>query len=246
MIEIQKDDGLTWVTLNNPPLNILNIALLEDLSQRLSELSEDDGMGALILQGKGKCFSAGASVDEHQREMVQKLIRLLHQVAHQLWTFPALVVACLHNHCLGGGLELALAADWIMADPGAQLGQPEIKLAFFPPLSSALLPSILGTFNAFELISTGRTLSAEEAHAKGLVSRIVPKENWEEDLSKLKKLSRPVLRLTKKVMLLQKPWPEKVLEKNERLFLEDLYKLEDVEEGIRAFMEKRAPQWKHR
>jgi cyclohexa-1,5-dienecarbonyl-CoA hydratase len=181
------------------------------------------------------------------------MMEVLHEVFAALWALEPPTVAVVQGAALGGGMELAIACDFIIASEQATFGQPEIKVGVFPPIACLLLPRLLPWPRALELILTGDSIDAQEAHRWGLVNRVVLADQLRqaasEFLEKLAGLSGPVLKLAKRATLLglkeRRDW-ESTLREIERLYLEDLMKLEDAEEGLRAFMEKRKPQWKER
>jgi len=247
MIEVQRRGRVARITLQAPPVNVLDGALLEELSAELARLRDDTETAAVVLAGDGKCFSAGASVEEHRPEHAAAMVAALTDACLAVAGHPAPVVATVHGACLGGALELVSFCDFVVADPGASFGQPEIKLAFFPPLACERLPLLVGAQNAAYLVLTGDTVDAERAQAMGLVQRVLPRERWGELEEQLGSLSAPVLRLSKQALRLGGQPPDRArLEKLKTLFLGPLYEIEDVAEGIASFGERRRPAWKHR
>jgi len=247
MIKEERRDNVVWLKLDQPPVNVLTIALLEELASRVKALGSDDRTGALFLSGEGKVFSAGASVEEHRPEQAPEMLQALERACRALENAPFPTVALLHGNCLGGALELAASCDFLVADPAAQMGVPEIKLAFFPPLACARLPLLIGRANTAYLVFTGESISAETALQWGLVQQIMPQDEWPKLAERFNRLSRPVLRLAKRALgAAALPEPAGAREAAVHLFLEELYRVEDVQEGIQSFMEKRRPEWKHR
>jgi cyclohexa-1,5-dienecarbonyl-CoA hydratase len=244
-------DGRTaWVTLDRPPLNVLNIAAMRELGTTLEHaLAQCD---FLVLQGAGpKGFCAGAEVGDHVPERVSEMLAAFHAVFRRIARAECITIAAVHGVCLGGGMELAAFCDFVVATESAKFGQPEIKLGCFPPVAMLTLPPLCGMRAAMDLILTGRTVDAREAHRLGLVSRIVaegPLAAAVEDLLKeLRGLSGDVLRLTRRTLWrLHADEFERQLEEVERIYLNDLMKKKDAQEGIRAFLEKRAPVWQGR
>jgi cyclohexa-1,5-dienecarbonyl-CoA hydratase len=252
----QATNPVTGQTLNRvlhlkislPPVNVIDTATCIELAQKLNEAANDDTISAVLLSGEGKCFSAGASVEEHKQEFAADMVAALTDACKALYNMPVPTVAMVHGFCFGGGLELALFCDFVVADPSAQLGVPEITLAFFPPLACSALPAIIGRQNAAHLIFTGEAVDAERALAMGLVQKIVPQEEWGKVARRFNKTSIPVLRLAKEAFHkgLESPADLFAGEISRNLFLDRLYKTEDVNEGIASFAEKRKPVWKHR
>jgi|Deesub1362B_J571_1020462.scaffolds.fasta_scaffold02496_5 cyclohexa-1,5-dienecarbonyl-CoA hydratase len=246
MVECKRKDRTAQLILNNPPVNVLTADLLDGLTERLEDLAGDDGLTAVFLMGNGKYFSAGASVEEHSRDQAPRMIEALTRACQSLSHMPVPVVALVHGLCLGGAMELVSFCDFVVADPGARFGVPEILLAFFPPYACQVFPTLMGRQNAAHLIFSGKTIDAQQAHQFGLVQEITPRQDWSRWAKHFNGLSRPVVRLAKRAFREGAgEFPEEQIERLTRLFLQDLYELEDVEEGIRSFVEKRPPQWKH-
>lgn len=247
MIDAARYERVVHLAINAPPVNVLNAAILGELIERLRELESDETVAAVVLSGEGRCFSAGASVTEHKQDQAETMLTALSEACLALASFPAPVVGAIHGACLGGAMELISYCDFVVAAPDAALGQPEIKLAFFPPVACHRLPRLTGFQNAAFTILSGDNLTAERALAMGLVQKILPREEWSEIDDLFNALSAPVLRITKQALAgsFDEDAAER-LESFKELFLSELYKLEDVAEGIASFEERRAPEWKHR
>ena len=236
------------ITLDRPPVNVLTIAMLEELAEAVDEAMAVPEARALVITGAGKAFCAGVDVADHTEDRVESMIHAFSRAVRAILAAELPVVAVLNGAALGGGLELALASDMVLARSGAKLGQPEIRLGVFPPAAAALLPRRVGTQRALELILTGRTFTAEEAVEMGLVARAVPADDLaaatDELVAQLTSLSRPVLALTKRAVVegLERPLSE-ALEHADALYLDDLMALDDSHEGLAAFIEKREPVW---
>ncbi len=244
---MEERERIVHLRLDGPAVNVLDSKLLGGLTRALEECAADESLAAVFLSGKGRCFSAGASVEEHKPDQAEAMLDALLDASVALAFLPVPVVALVHGPCLGGAMELISFADFVVADPEATFGQPEIKLAFFPPEACYQLPRLTGLQNAAYAILTGATLTAERALAMGLVQELRPQDQWEKAIQRFERLSAPVLRLAKQA-LIQGAGQIKIeaLQDLKKLFLEKLYRLEDVSEGIRSFEEKRRPQWKHR
>ena len=245
MITATTDERVLLLTLEIPPVNVLDTAALTELSQQLAAL--DDGISAVILRGAGKCFSAGASVEEHQQALAGDMLGALGAAGVALANAPVPTLAQIHGSCLGGALELVLFCHYIIADPDATFAVPEIQLAFFPPLACYQLARLVGRQNAAHLILTGASVGAQRARELGLVQEILAQDDWGKTVTRLNRLSLPVVRLAKQAFLLGSGEADAgaLAELNE-LFLTRLYQTEDVHEGIASFTEKRKPTWKHR
>jgi cyclohexa-1,5-dienecarbonyl-CoA hydratase len=247
MIEKLRNERVVHLAIAAPPVNVLDAAILKELVEDLGELASDDSLAAVVLSGEGRCFSAGASVVEHKQEQAEGMVSALSDACLALPAFPAPVIAAVHGACLGGAMELISFCDFVVADPGAIFGQPEIKLGFFPPVALHQLPRLTGYQNAAYTILSGEDLPAQRALEMGLVQKILPKDEWEEIDDMFNGLSAPVLRVTKQALAksLTEGCAER-LDTFKAVFMSELYRLEDVAEGIKSFEERRAPEWKHR
>jgi cyclohexa-1,5-dienecarbonyl-CoA hydratase len=247
-IQLRIEHRAAWITLDRPPLNILDIAMMESLDAALDRaLPKSD---FLIFQGAGvKAFCAGADVADHTPKRVEKMLSAFHGVFRRLAAADCLTIAAVHGYCLGGGMELAAACDFVLATESAQFGQPEIKLGCYPPVAMVILPRLIGIQAATNLILTGHQISATEAHRLGLVTRVVPDYELPAAvdglLEELRALSPSVLHLARRTLAsLHSADFLQQLEDAERVYLFELMKTHDAQEGIHAFLEKRKPVWK--
>ena len=242
--------AIATITLNRPPLNILDIPTIARLGEVVSELDQDEELQLVVIRGAGdRAFSAGVAVQDHTPDLVGPMLESLHGAIRKLRDLSAVTVAAVQGHCLGGGMELALACDLVIATDDARFGQPEIELGCYPPVAAALYPSRIGPGRTLDLLLTGRTLTCEEAERMGLVARRV--ENLDEGLAKLSAeilaKSAAVVRLTKKAVRAGRDRGfSEALAESERLYLDELCPTADMAEGVAAFLEKRRPVWKHR
>lgn len=250
-IRVRRENGLFEVTLARPPLNILHGPMMEELTAAFEACARDAEARLLLVRAEGKVFSAGADIDEHRPGKAQAMIEAFHGMFRRLDAVPCPTMAFVHGAALGGGCELALGCDLILAGTKAKLGQPEIGLGFLPPVAAAVLPERVSWATAVQLCCTGQPLAAAEALAAGLVHGVLPEENTEEALSAAltpyMKQSAHILRLTKKALRAggEKGFLPR-LAVAERIFLDELMASDDVAEGLAAFDEKRAPCWKNR
>jgi len=194
-------------------------------------------------------FSAGVDVADHTAEKVGEMIPLVDRVCLALANFPTPTLAVLHGHALGGGCEVALCCDLVVAAEAANLGQPEIKLAAVAPIAALRLPGLVGYRRAAEMLFTGDVVNAPEAARIGLINRAVPAGELEPTvahyISRLRGLSAAALRVCKQAARLGADgWGN--LPAMEKLYLDELMSTEDAHEGVASFVEKRAPVWKHR
>lgn len=244
-------DGRTgWITLDRPPLNVLNIDMMRELDAALGRMLPHSDF--VVLQGHGpKGFSAGAEVADHLPDRVGEMLTAFHAIFRRLARVECVTIAAVHGHCLGGGMELATFCDFVVAAQSAQFGQPEIKLGCFPPIAMITLPHLCGFRAATDLILSGRTISTETAREIGLVSRVVPDGELQQAvgqlLAELRDLSPIVLGLTRRSLWrLHADNFETQLDEIERIYLGELMQTQDAREGVRAFMEKRAAVWQSR
>jgi cyclohexa-1,5-dienecarbonyl-CoA hydratase len=247
MIKTERDERVLHLKLNAPPVNVIDTAICRELAEKLKEAATDKTIAALLVSGEGKCFSAGASVEEHEEKYAGDMISAFADACKALYEMPVPTVALVHGFCFGGALELVLYADFIAADPSAKFGVPEITLAFFPPLACSALPGIVGRQNAAHLIFTGESVDAERALAMGLAQKIVEQSEWGKIVRRFNKTSAPVLQLAKEAFKLGLKTPVDEIHGTivKDLFLDRLYKIKDVNEGIASFREKRKAEWKH-
>lgn len=250
-ILFEKKNGVATLTLNRPPLNILNIAMMGEMNEALEELEGDADTKLLVIAAQGKAFSAGVDIKDHTPDKVEEMIEVLHGIFRRLLSLEIPTLAVVQGACLGGGCELASFCDFVLASEEATFGQPEIKVGVFPPIAVVLFPHLIGQRKAFELLLTGEVIDAPEAEGIGLVTRVVPLEELErateELVAKLVGLSSVVLRLTKRAIYEAADLPlGKAMEHIERLYLERLMSTEDAKEGLQAFLEKRKPVWRNR
>ena len=246
------EKGLARLTINRAPFNVLDIATMEEMNLALDEAKAATDIKLLVITGAGeKAFSAGVEVADHTPDKVERMIEVFHGIFRRLQQLPIPTLAAVNGAALGGGMEVAIACDLVVAAAGAKFGQPEIKLAVFPPVAAVLLPRLVSPARAMELLLGGENLLAEEALRIGLVNRVFARESFAADLAAYVapylSLSRAALASTLKAIRAAsgKPFGE-ALEAAERIYLKELMATEDAKEGLNAFIEKRKPVWKNR
>ncbi|HEY2988288.1 MAG TPA: enoyl-CoA hydratase/isomerase family protein [Candidatus Binatia bacterium] len=249
---MQKRDRAAWITLERAPLNVLNLPMLRELQALLEPLQQNGGVDLVILRGAGeRAFSAGVDIKDHTREKVPEMLDAVHGVIRTLLSLPQITIAAVRGACLGGGCELASSCDFILATDDSSFATPEINVGCYPPVALARFPGQLGYRRAAEMILTGRRISAAEALAMGLITRVVAAGEFEPALAALaadlQAKSGAVLRIALKGLreISLKNFPQ-ALQRSEEIYLNELLKTDDVEEGVKAFLEKRPPQWSHR
>lgn len=245
-------DGLATLTLARPPLNILDLAAMEEMDAALAELAADPSVRLLMVSAAGeKAFSAGVEVADHTADKVDRMIGIFHSVIRRIEAFPVPTLAAVNGTALGGGLELALACDMIVAASGAKLGQPEIRLAVFPPVAVVLLPRLLPPARAHELLYGGGMITAEEALQYGMVNRVFARETFATQARAFAggflELSRAALASTRKAVRAATGRSfGAALADAETIYLKELMATDDAKEGLDAFLTKRKPRWQHR
>ena len=249
LFEVRED--VAYVTLNAPPLNILSVEMMDEMSAALERAQADRAIKALCLSAQGKAFSAGADVEEHRPEKVEGMIRSFGRLFRLLDALEIPCVMGVAGSALGGGFELALMADVLLAAEEAVFGQPEIRLGFFAPIGLLRLPALVGPARAVEITASGRSYSAAEMQAWGLVSRVVPAAElpgaMEAVLKDFRRASPLILRLNLRTLKRHRGRAlAEALPEVERTFLDELMRTEDVREGLASFFEKRRPEWRNR
>ncbi len=236
------------IVLHHPPLNVIDVAMMDELAQSLAEIESRPNVSVIVFSGGGKAFSPGVDVAAHTPDKVDAMLTKFHTVIRALIATKKVTIAVVHGHCLGGGAELAMVCDMVYTTESAQWGFPEIKLGCYPPVACTALAALVGQKRAAALILTGRTISGKEAADIGLANRAVPENGLpaavDECIGDLRKLSPSALALAKKASY---AWDsmhfDKGLARAERTYFDELMKTSDAREGIRAFMEKREAKW---
>ncbi len=251
-ITFETKEDKAFLTINRPPLNILNISTMEEINDALGFLAGNKEVKALVISGSGeKAFSAGVDVVDHTEDKVEKMLQVFHDVFRNLHQLDQVTVAALRGLTLGGGCEIAIFCDLIFAADNLKIGQPEIKLCVFPPVALLILPRLVGLKKASELLLTGKIIEAQEAEQIGLVNKVVPLVSFDSELESFiqpfTELSLVGLKYSKKGINLgfETDFLEG-LERLEKIYLEELMVSEDAHEGLKAFMEKRKPLWKNK
>src|SRR5437763_3096098 len=252
-IRFRVEERVGRITFARPPLNIFTIAMMREVERALTECMSAHDMVAVVFDAaKGsRAFSAGVSVEEHQPETVYQMLESFHGVFRTMELLAKPTVAVVEGAALGGGCELVAGCDIVISAARAKFGQPEIKLGVFPPVAATLLPRVVGERRARELLLTGEIFDAREALRLGLVNHVVESGRLEaklqEILSRLRELSAPALEMTRRALDAARGRPFlEALARVEDIYLNELMKTEDAQEGVRAFMEKRKPDWRNK
>jgi cyclohexa-1,5-dienecarbonyl-CoA hydratase len=248
-LSFEHDGQVARVALAAPKANIVDQAMMTAVAAAFDDLRNRTQLKVMILTAEGPHFSFGASVQEHLPEHVKTMLSQFSGLLGQLLEVPAVTLAAVRGQCLGGGFELALACDFIVAEEGAAFACPEIKLAVFPPAAAVLLPARIGVSRAAELVLTGAAWNAAQAVEAGLIVRTAPQghlettvETWIRDHF----LARSPVALRYAIRAARLPLRRALREdlpQLERMYLDELMAEPDAVEGLRAFMEKREPRW---
>jgi len=250
-IQFHPGPRVASIVLDRPPLNVINLEMLDELDAAWSEV-EDLKAQVTVISGAGdRAFSAGVDVGDHVPGRVEIMLEKFQRTILRIRRSDCVSIAAVHGHTLGGGAELAMMCDLIVAADDTQLGQPEIALGCYPPVAVAHLPGAIGFHKASEMILIGDSISASEAERLGLVNKVVPGKSLtatvDEYVEKLLSKSAAVLALTKRALREGAGRHfEQALDRAHELYIRDLTRTEDMVEGINAFLEKRAPAWKNR
>jgi len=245
------EDGAVWrVALGGSKGNVVDAALTNALAETLGAAARTPALKALLLEGQGKHFSFGASVQEHLPGQVEGMLRRFHGLLLQMIDSGVPLLAVVRGQCLGGGLELVTACQRVFAARDARFGQPEIVLGVFAPFASAALAERVGRRHAEDLCLSGRSVTAEEALAMGLIDELCDEDPAERALAYVRQhlLPRSAASLRFAVRALRQGLRARLaaeLPALERLYLDELMNSADAVEGLTAFLEKRPPSWKN-
>jgi len=248
VIHVSYDPPTARITLARPPQNVIDIPMMEELAEALKHSEQQREISTVIFCGE-QHFSAGVDVAAHTPDKIREMLTKFHAVIRAIVTSKKVTIAMVRGNCLGGGAELAMVCDMVFTARDAHWAFPEIKLGCFPPVASVGLAALVGQKRAAELILTGRQVSGAEVLAMGLVNAAVNDDELaavvDETVHRLSKLSPAALAIAKKAIYC---WDamhfDKGLTRAEQVYLEELMKTEDAQEGIRAWLEKREPSWK--
>jgi cyclohexa-1,5-dienecarbonyl-CoA hydratase len=250
-IRYRTEGSAARLTLARPEHNLLNEGMLRELAWGVERIGEQDDIKLIIIDSSCKVFCGGIDIGEYTTQRVFQMLDAFHAAFAAMLEVGKPVLAVVNGPAIGGGAELAAFGDLVVATPRARFAQPEISIGIFPPLASTILPYLVGPKVALELVLTGESVTAERALTLGLVNRLVPEAQLEKTVQELVERitshSGPVLTMAKKAILGGMGLSLRDGMKNSmNIFLNELYRLEDAQEGLRAIIEKRKPQWKNR
>ena len=250
-ISYREQGEVIHLAINRPPHNVLDIATMEEMNTALDLALENASAKVLVLTGSGgRTFSSGVDVVDHTPDKMARMIDAFHGILKRLMMVPIPTVAAVNGAALGGGCELAISCDMVLASDDAKFGQPEIKLGVFAPIAAILLPRQMPMTRVMELLLGGGGIDAQEAHRLGVANAVFPKATFAVDttrfIERFTSLSRVTLLHTKKAVKLgaTRHFYEALFHV-EQHYLKDLMATEDAKEGLTAFIEKREPVWQN-
>ncbi len=248
-ILFEKTGSYARLVLNRPPVNAMNIEMLTEINDQLESLHNEEHIKMILISSACRIFSAGVDMADHVPQKVFQLLEAFNNIFLTMRELAKPTLAVVNGPALGAGCELATFCDLVVASENAKFGQPEIRVGIFPPIATVVFPYLVGKRKAMELILTGDTIDAREAMALGLINQVVRLENLdaavEALVAKITANSAAVLQMTKRTILSGEGLDfQQALKKAQDIYLNHLMALEDTNEGLRAFAEKRPPVWK--
>ena len=251
-IILEKKDGIARLTINRPPVNVVNREAIAEINNALEDVKNDDSIKVLLLRGSGnKAFCAGVEVKDHIGEAMPKMMREFGKIFSALRSLGKPSIAVVNGVALGGGCELVAGCDLAIASEKAKFGQPEIILGGLAPVAAAILPRLLGEKKAFEMVLLGESIGAAEAERIGLVNKVVTEEELDktadEFARKFLEKSSLSVKLCREAFYQSSDIAEfeEALERATALGIRT-WDTEDGQEGLKSFMEKRKPVWKNK
>jgi cyclohexa-1,5-dienecarbonyl-CoA hydratase len=250
-IQFDISEGIARITLNHAPHNVLTVPMMTELAQSIESLNVRPEIKAILLSSSQKTFSAGISLEDSRPDRVFQTLDAFNRVFSAIREISKPLIVVVNGPAIGAGSELVAFGDMVIATPNAKFAQPEVKLGVFPPFAAVMLPQMIGPKKTYELILTGEALGADEAFRLGFVNRVVAEADLTKTvdtiLGKISEFSGPVLEVTKKVIGSSIGLPlEEAMKKSQDIYLNELMNLQDVQEGLRAVLEKRKPVWKNK
>lgn len=250
-IQFEISGFVARLTLNHAPHNVLTVPMMKEMAEAIEGLNGLGDVKAILVQSSQPAFSAGISLEDSRPDRVFQTLDAFTRVFQAMIDISKPVIVVVNGPAIGAGSELVGFADVVIATPKAKFAQPEVKLGVFPPFAAVMLPQLIGPKKTYELILTGEALSAEEALRFGFVNKVVPEADLAQQvdalMARISEFSGPVLEVIKRVIGGGMGMPLKeAMKKSHDLYLNELMNLEDVQEGLRAVIEKRKPVWKNK
>jgi cyclohexa-1,5-dienecarbonyl-CoA hydratase len=250
-ILVDSAQGITRITLNRPPANVLSVDMMQELATALESLEYQKDVKLVTFFATGKYFSAGFELADHLGDRGYLMLESYRRIFEALGKLDKATLAVVAGPALGAGCMLAAGCDIVLAAQSAKLGHPEIRGGVFNTVAAALLPRIVGRKRAFEILMMGSSLTAADAERVGLISRAVPDDRLDAEVAavvqRFQESSAPIVQLARRAIVGGHDLPyEEAVRHAEDVYLNQLLGTQDVEEGLRAVAEKRKPVWKDR
>lgn len=250
-IRVSANQGVRTITLDRPPVNVLDIGMIREMTAAIEEAGKDPSTRVIVFRAAGKAFCAGVEVGDHKPDKAPDMIGTFGRFFDAIVEAAVPTIAVVEGAALGGGAEVALFCDLVLAGPKARFGVPEIQLGFFPPIAAAVFPRRVPRAVAMEMMLTGDPVDAKRAWETGLVNALLPETGSEEAIAafvgRVARHSGAVLRLAVRAADQADGMPMgPAIRHANTIFLSQLMGTEDVREGIASFFEKRKPAWKDR
>src|SRR5258708_2863539 len=250
-IRYKVEGPVARLTLHRPEHNLLNESMLRELADGVLNVSEASSVKLIVLDASGKVFSGGVDIGEYTAERAFPMVDAFHAACIAMVDAPQAVLVVVDGPAIGGGAELVACGDMVVATPRARFALPELTIGVFPPFASTMFPHMIGPKRTLELMLTGEAITAERARDIGLVNRLVPEAQLQtavnELIGKITAQSGAVIGIAKRAVVGGMGMSLRdSLQNSMKIFLNELYRLEDSQEGLRALLEKRKPQWKNR
>jgi len=248
-VHCNYDGGAATLTLDRPPNNLMNIEMMEQINTALLDLRDHPELKVLVIRGGGDVFCGGVDFTDHTRERVGRLVQVFQRIFETMRLLDVIAVAAVDGKAVGGGFELAIGCNLVLASESSRFSVPQIDMGALPLLASVVLPRAIARRKAMEWILTGDEIAASELESIGLVNRVFPDDAFEEGVAefvgKLTSKSGPVLHLARRAQIESYYCTyEEALYKVENLYLRDLLSLADHQEGVQSVLEGRPPKWR--
>jgi cyclohexa-1,5-dienecarbonyl-CoA hydratase len=249
-LELSSDGQVATLALHRPPRNVMDIEMMDEINAALMTLKDRRALKVLVVRGRGDTFSGGVDLADHRKDRVARLRQVFHRILESIRLLDVVSVAAVTGAAAGGGFELALGCNLVVAADSARFSLPDVRLGLFPPVASVVLPRVAPRRKAMEWILLGQEIPARELASYGLVNRVFADGAFESGLAafvgQIAAHSGPVLQLARRAQAESYyATYEEALYKVENLFLRDLQALADAQEGLQAALEGRSPQWRN-
>jgi cyclohexa-1,5-dienecarbonyl-CoA hydratase len=250
-VRYRREGDVVWLTLDRPEHNLLHEPMLVELAGAIEHAGNQRDVKVMVLESACKVFSGGIDLGEYTPNRVFQVLSAFEAAFMAMLETSKPLIVAVNGPAVGGGCEVAALGDLVIATPRARFAQPEVTIGVFPPLAATVLPHLIGPKQTLEMVLIGEPITAERALELGLVNRVVPEAQLDAAVkalaAQIAAQSAPVLSMAKRAVLGGMGLSLKdSLHKSMQIFLNELYGLEDSQEGLRAVQEKRKPVWKNR